>query len=109
MKVKEYLVNRILKLEEDLKQARNEYAGVSHCLELQKNKIETLNEKLEQYEIERKHIKEIITCNLTKDGDLYMPRLNCSDFDIGVLLAILDIKPEDYDNKEVIPDAENKD
>ena len=92
MKIKEYLVNRILELEEELKQVRNE--------------------KIEQYQIEREHIKEIITCNIVEDiycDGIYEIDLNSTENDFKTLMAILGIKPEDYDNKEVTPNAENTD
>lgn len=110
MKVKEYLVNRMLELERELKQARNEQAGTKYGLQKLQEEVIKLNEKIEQYEIEREHIREIITCHLSPGGEL---GINFIDPDRDTLLAILDIKPEDYDvddtvEKEVIPDAETK-
>lgn len=139
MKVKEYLVNRILKLEEELKQARNEKAGTVFGLQKLQEDVIKLNEKIEQYQIEREHIKEIITCNIegTINKGIY---LSDSERDFDTLMSILDIKTEDYEDvkpkceqcvfqdvdsgkfpcnscdnnfmfaeKEVTPDAENTD
>ena len=104
MKVKEYLVNRILELEHDLKQARNEKAGTAYGLQKLQEDVIKLNEKIEQYQIEREHIREIITCNIS-DNEIKLIYPQC---DYTTLLSILDIKPEDY-KKEVIPDAETTD
>lgn len=103
MKVKEYLVNRILELERDLKQVRNEKAGTAYGLQKLQEDVVKLNEKIEQYQIEHEHIKQIITCNINSDSDVVLLHY---ENDLKTLLSILDIKPEDY--KEVIPDAENK-
>lgn len=101
MKVKEYLVNRILELEKELKQTRNEQAGTKCGLQKLQEEVIKLNEKLEQYQIEREHIKQIITCHLSPGGEL---GINLIDPDRDTLLAILDIKPEDYsDDKGITP------
>ena len=97
MKVKEYLVNRILELERDLKQLRNEKAGTTFGLQKLQEDVIKLNEKIEQYQMEREHIKQIITCNIVPDrfrrASLCIVSEN-SDF--KTLLAILDIKSGDY-------------
>ena len=104
MKVKEYLVNRILDLERELKQARNEQAGTKYGLQKLQEDVIKLNEKVEQYQMEREHIKQIITCHLSPGGEL---GINLIDPDRDTLLAILDIKPEDYGKED--NNAENKD
>ena len=100
MKVKEYLIKRIEELEKDLKHVRNEYAGTKYGLgELQKEVVK-LNEKIEQYEIEREHIKEIITCNIVDNvysNNVKQLILYKYEDDFKTLMAILDIKPEDYE------------
>ena len=109
MKVKEYLVNRILDLERDLKQARNEYAGVSYELSRRDNIINEQKKLIDDFQMEREHIKQIITCNIDCFDDIDNINLTTENDDFYRLLSILDIKREDYDNKEVIPDAEAKD
>lgn len=105
MNVKEYLINRIMELELDLKQSRNECSATKYSF---KKKQEELNEKMEQYQYQIEHIKELITCNLTPNSTMgcYLS-LSGNDNDLKTLLAILNIKPEDYE--EVIPDAKAKD
>ena len=110
MKVKEYLVGRILNLETELKKIQNEKAGTTYGLQKLQEEVIKLNEKIEQYEIEREHIKEIITCNIVVEpyrAAGYSIDLLETEDDFKTLLAILDIKPEDY--KEVTEDAENTD
>lgn len=106
MKVKEYLIKRIEELEKDLKQSLNEYAGVSYELSRRDNVINEQKKLIDDFQIEREHIKEIITCNLDANGILY---LSDGERDHETLMGLLDIKPEDYEIKEVTPDAENKD
>ncbi len=99
MKVKEYLVNRILKLEEELKQARNEKAGTVFGLQKLQEDVIKLNEKIEQYQIEREHIKEIISCNIKHDqSDVHYIDLDEYENDYKTLIAILDIKLDDYED-----------
>lgn len=93
MKVKEYLVGRILNLETELKKLQNEKAGTTYGLQKLQEEVIKLNEKIEQYEIEREHIKQIITCNICSDRDLYIAHY---ENDNETLLSILGIKPEDY-------------
>ena len=110
MKVNEYLVNRILELERELKQARNEKAGTTYGLEKLQEEVLKLNEKIEQYEIEREHIKQIITCNIGYNAYYHLElNIDIGNNDFNTLLAILDIKKEDYDIKEVTTDAETTD
>ena len=104
MKVKEYLVNRILELEKDLENSKRNYDLLMKEVKAFSDKCDKLEDELDQYQIEREHIKQIITCNLDGDRDLYISHY---ENDNETLLAILDIKPEDY--KEVIPDAETTD
>ena len=97
MKVKKYLVNRILELERNLKQAENEQAEAKHGFQKLQEEIIMLNEKLEQYQIECEHIKEIITCNIGRNAYNHLAlNIDLGDNDFKTLLAILDIKPEDY-------------
>lgn len=109
MKVKEYLIDTILKLEEELKHARNEKAGTAYGLQKLQEDVIKLNEKIEQYQIEREHIKQIITCNIVEDvyvDGRYEIDLNSNENDFKTLLAILDIKPEDYKSEDVEPEGE---
>ena len=106
MKVKEYLVNRILDLEKDLKQVKNEKAGTTYGLQKLQDDVIKLNEKLEQYQIEREHIKQIITCNIVEDVYVegrYEIDLNSNENDFKTLQAILDIKPKDYKPEDIKP------
>lgn len=97
MKVKEYLVGRILKLEEELKQARNEKAGTVFGLQKLQEDVIKLNKKIEQYQIEREHIKEIITLNIEGNINKSIYISDCEkDFD--TLMSILDIKTEDHED-----------
>lgn len=101
MKVKEYLVNRILKLEEELKQARNEKSGIAYALQKLQEDVIKLNEKIEQYQIEREHIREIITCNIVPDR-FRRPMVCISEnIDLKTLLDILDIQPGDWTMDEI--------
>ena len=68
-----------------------------------------LNEKIEQYQIEREHIKQIITCNIVEDVYVegrYEIDLYSNEDDFKALLAILDIKPEDYKPLDVETESE---
>ena len=110
MKVKEYLVNRILELERDIKQVRNEKAGTTFGLQKLQEEVIELHEKIDQYQREREHIKQIITCNITEDvyvDGRYEIELNTDDNDFKTLLAILDIQPGDYEMED--NNAETKD
>lgn len=98
-RVMDYLLDRIEYLERELKQVRNEKAGTTYGLQKLQEEVTKLNEKIEQYQIEREHIKEIITCNIAEDlycSGRYEIDLNSTENDFKTLLAILDIKSEDY-------------
>ena len=110
MKVKEYLVNRILELERELKQARNEYAGVSYELSRRDNVINEQKKLIDDFQIEREHIKEIITCNIGYDAYNHLAlNIDIGNNDFKTLLSILDIKTEDCMVEEVTTDAETTD
>ena len=90
MKVKEYMVKRIEELE-------REKSDNLKCIEFLYDDIRKLKDKIEILELEREHIKEIITCNIGYDGYNHAElKINIGDNDFKTLLAILDIKPEDY-------------
>lgn len=93
MTAEEYLVNRIVKLEKELKQSRNAYAGA-------KAKALMLNETLNHYEMEKEHIKQIITCSIGYDEDNFKLTIGIGEEDFKTLLAILDIGPEDYSESQ---------
>ena len=108
MKVKEYLVNRILELERELKQTRNEQSGTKYGLQKLQEEVIKLNEKIEQYEIEREHIREIITCNIGRNAYNHLAlNIGIGNNDFKTLLAILDIQPGDYEMED--NNAEAKD
>lgn len=88
MKVNEYLVKRILELE-------TEKVNV----QMLREDIKDLNEMLDRYEMEKEHIKALITCNIAIKPYATIIDLNSKDDDFKTLLAILDIKPEDYEAK----------
>lgn len=104
MTVEEYLVKRILDLETDIKRFRNECACAKAQVQMLNEDIKVLSEQLDRYEMEKEHIKQIITCNIDFDRDIFIGERN-SDF--KTLLAILDIKPEDYEKED--NNAETKD
>lgn len=86
MKVNEYLVKRILDLE-------TEKVNV----QILREDINDLNEQLDHYEMEKEHIKEIITCNIGRDAYNHLSiNIDIGNNDFKTLLAILDINPEDY-------------
>ena len=118
MKVNEYLVHRILELEKDIKELREHIAMLEmykradrRLIEEHEKLINDKNDQLDDYEMEKEHIKQIITCNLRKGDDEHPDWiiLNATENDFNTLLAILNIKKEDYDNKEAISYAETTD
>lgn len=88
MKVNEYLVKRILELE-------TEKVNV----QMLREDIKDLNEMLDRYEMEKEHIKEVIVCSIGYDNDDFKYTIDINDEGFRTLLAILDIKPEDYELK----------
>ena len=109
MKVKEYLVHRLVEVERDLETSCKSYAALMKEVKALTDKCDKLEDELDHYQMEREHIKQIITCNISL-GDSYEPDkidLNAGDNDFKTLMAILDINPGDY--KEVTTDAENTD
>ena len=109
MKVKEYLVHRLVEVERDLETSCKNYAALMKEVKALTDKCDKLEYELDHYQMEREHIKQIITCNISL-GDSYEPDkidLNAGDNDFKTLMAILDINPGDY--KEVTEDAETKD
>ena len=106
MKVKEYLVGRILGLETELKKLQNEKVGAEVDIEHLQDDIIKLKNNIELYQIEREHIKQIITCNIVEAlhcPGRYEIDLNSTENDFKTLMAILDIKPEDYIKLEISP------
>ena len=103
MKVKDYLVGRILKLEEELKSLNIKYDQLMIELKEADKLSDNLTEQLDDYEMEKEHIKQIIACNLEANGTIpVIPQL-----DLNTLLAILDIQPGDYEMED--NNAENTD
>ena len=99
MKVKEYLVNRILELEREVYKVRSESDDFKADLDQYKEDNCKLVEKINQLEIEHEHIKQIITCNVVEDlytSNHYVLDLMEAEDDFQILMSILDIKPEDY-------------
>lgn len=96
MTVEEYLVKRILDLETDIKRFRNESAGAKAQVQMLNEDIKDLSEQLDCYEMEKEHIKQIITCNI-EPREVCFIDLSSEDDDFKTLLAILDIKPDDYE------------
>ena len=88
MKVKEYLVNRILELEKDLENSKRNYDLLMKEVKALSDKCDKLEDELDQYQMEREHIREIITCN-TSDDEIKLVYPQC---DYTTLLAILDIR-----------------
>ena len=83
-------------MEKDLKQVRNEYADVSYELSRRDNVINEQKKLIDDFQIEREHIKQIITCNIDCFDNFDNINLNTDNDDFHRLLSILDIKPEDY-------------
>lgn len=94
MKVKDYLVNRILDLEKELKNLKTRCEQLMIEIKEADAHCDRLTDRLDDYEIEREHIKQIITYHLSPGGEL---GINLIDPDRETLLAILDIKPEDVE------------
>ncbi len=108
MKVKEYLVNRILKLEEELKHTRNEKEGTTYGLQKLQEEVIKLNEKIDQYQREREEIKQLIICNIKRyNSGVHYLELDEYVTDYKTLLAILDIQPGDYEMEESKPEYEH--
>lgn len=108
MTVKKYLVNRIMELEENLKQVRNEYARAIANAQMLKEDIKDLNEMLDRYEMEKDHIKQIITCNIGRNVYNHLSiNIDIGTNDFKTLLAILDIGPEDYEMDDHVKEDNN--
>lgn len=107
-RVMDYLLDRIEQLEKEKRDEWFQKQGLSKGNEILHQEIDNLKDKIDQYQIERKHIKEIITCNI--EGNVRKGiYLSDNEKDFDTLMAILNIKQEDYDNTEVTEDAENTD
>lgn len=110
MKVKEYLVNRLVEVERDFETSCKNYAALMKEVKALSDKCDKLEDELDQCQMEREHIKQIITCNIVESIEdhfrMHLDLAECED-DFKTLLAILDIKPGDY--KEATEDAETKD
>jgi len=104
-RVMDYLLDRIEVLEKEKRDEWFQKTGLSKGNEILQDEIKRLKEKIDDLEMEKEHIKEIITCNLDANGILY---LSDEERDHETLMGLLDIKPEDYE-MEVKPDAETKD
>ena len=108
MKVKEYLVNRLVEVERDLENSKRNYDLLLKELDKAGVYRDNIIDELDHYKMEREHIKQIITCNIGYDDYNHLTlNIDIGNNDFKTLLAILDIKPEDY--KEVIPDGETED
>lgn len=91
-RVMDYLLDRIEVLEKEKRDEWFQKQGLSKGNEILHQEIDNLKEKIEQYEIEREHIREIITCNIS-DNEIKLVYPQC---DYTTLLAILDIKSKDW-------------
>lgn len=97
MTVEEYLVKRILELE-----------TVKVNVQMLREDIKDLNEQLDRYEMEKEHIKQIITCNIGRNAYNHLSiNIDIGTNDFKTLLAILDIGPEDYEKDDHVKEDNN--